>query len=146
MNTSATFRVDRKHPKVSLVSMFGPSPDWVVGISGLNLCQEDCTWKDTIDMDLLPWDAGTDSGITYMSANAETQPRERMYKITTMYPEDPRAPFYNPTEQDIPPMARLYLRKEKNIPRGCDDDLLQAQVAVLEESDDDPRGEDQWYI
>jgi hypothetical protein len=29
-NTSANFRVDRKHNKVSLVSMFGPSPDWVV--------------------------------------------------------------------------------------------------------------------
>lgn len=32
-NTSSHFRVDRKHNKVSLVSMFGPSPDWVVGNS-----------------------------------------------------------------------------------------------------------------
>lgn len=31
VNTSSYFRVDRMHNKVSLVSMFGPSPDWVVG-------------------------------------------------------------------------------------------------------------------
>lgn len=146
MNTTAQFRVDRKHPKVSLVSMFGPSPDWVVGVSGLNLCQADCTWKDSMDIDLFPWDAGTDSGISYMSANAETQPRERMYRITPMYPEDPRAPFYNPGTAEIPAMARLYLRKEKNIPRGCDEEILQAQLDAVEESEDDTRGESGNYL
>lgn len=65
-NTSANFRVDRIHHKLSVASMFGPSPDWVVGVSGLNLCQKDCTWKDSLDIDLYPWDAGTDNGITYM--------------------------------------------------------------------------------
>lgn len=139
-NTSAHFRVDRKHPKVSLASMFGPSPDWVVGISGLNLCEEDCSWKDSIDIDLYPWDAGTDSGITYMSANEETLPRERMRKITPMYPEDPRAPFYDPKMRQMAPMARLYLYKEKNIPKGCDEEVLQAQLDTLEESEDDSRG------
>lgn len=139
-NTSAQFRVDRKHPKVSLVSMFGPSPDWVVGISGLNLCEEDCSWKESIDVDLYPWDAGTDGGITYMSANQETQPRERMRRITPMYPEDPRAPFYNPGMAEVPPLARVYLRKERNIPKGCDEELLQAQLETLEESEDDTRG------
>lgn len=38
-NTSSHFRVDRKHHKVSMVSMFGPSPDWVVGISGKSVSQ-----------------------------------------------------------------------------------------------------------
>lgn len=65
-NTSSNFKVDRKHHKVSMVSMFGPSPDWVVGISGLNLCKEDCTWDESQDIDLYPWDSGTDNGITYM--------------------------------------------------------------------------------
>lgn len=139
-NTSAQFRVDRKHPKISVVSMFGPSPDWVVGVSGLNLCEEDCSWKDGLEIDLYPWDAGTDSGITYMSANQETQPRERMRKITPMYPEDPRAPFYNPGQPEVPPMARLYLKKERNIPKGCDEEVLQAQLDTLEESEDDTKG------
>uniref|UniRef100_T1PNB9 Spondin-1 n=2 Tax=Musca domestica TaxID=7370 RepID=T1PNB9_MUSDO len=133
-NTSSTFRVDRKHNKVSMVSMFGPSPDWVVGISGVDLCTADCSWKESMDFDLYPWDAGTDSGITYMSPNLETQPRERMYRITPMYPEDPRAPFYNPQTKTMVPLAKLYLRREKIISRNCDDDFLQA--LHLEVSDD----------
>lgn len=71
--------------------MFGPTPDWVVGVSGLNLCRKDCSWEPSLDIDLYPWDSGTDNGISYMSPNSETQPRERMHKITTRYPEDPRA-------------------------------------------------------
>ncbi|KAG4068199.1 hypothetical protein HA402_008840 [Bradysia odoriphaga] len=114
-NTSSQFRVDRDHHKLSLVSMFGPSPDWVVGVSGLNLCEADCTWKDSIDIDLYPWDSGTDNGITYMSPNSETQPRERMYRITTMYPEDPRQPFYNPNSDKMTPLAKLYIRREASL-------------------------------
>lgn len=37
-------------------------------------------------------------------------------------------------------MARLYLYKEKNIPKGCDEEVLQAQLDTLEESEDDSRG------
>ncbi|XP_055383628.1 spondin-1 [Condylostylus longicornis] len=141
-NTTSTFRVDRKHHKVSMVSMFGPSPDWVVGINGLNLCTEDCSWKDSADIDLYPWDAGTDSGISYMSPNAETQPRERMYRITTMYPEDPRAPFYNPTTDKMTPLAKLFIRREKIINRNCDDDFLQAlQLDENQNDDQDTRVE-----
>lgn len=133
-NTTSNFRVDRKHHKVSLASMFGPSPDWVVGVSGLDLCSEDCTWVESLDIDLFPWDAGTDSGISYMSANAETQPRERMHRITTLYPEDPRAPFYNPKAKEMVPLARVYFRREKVIHRNCDDEFLQAQVLELAEN------------
>lgn len=45
-----------------------------------------------------------------------------------MYPEDPRAPFYNPDRKEMNPMARLYLTREKLIPRGCDERTLQALV------------------
>ena len=32
---------------VTLVpSMLGPSPDWLVGVSGLEVCQANCTWLD----------------------------------------------------------------------------------------------------
>ncbi|KAL0884286.1 hypothetical protein ABMA27_016271 [Loxostege sticticalis] len=127
-NTSAAFTVDRKRHLVSLASMFGPSPDWVVGVSGLDLCLKDCSWVESKVIDLFPYDAGTDNGISYMSPNSETVPRERMYRITTMYPEDPRAPFYNPGAKEIPPMARLYLTREKLIPRSCDEETLLSQV------------------
>lgn len=139
-NTSSHFKVDRKHNKVSLVSMFGPSPDWVVGVSGLNLCRKDCTWEPSLDFDLYPWDSGTDGGISYMSPNTETQPRERMHKITTKYPEDPRAPFYNPrasSDYDMTPLAKLFIRRDKVITRNCDDEILQSQIVDVAENDDD---------
>ncbi|KAI5645119.1 hypothetical protein NE865_02667 [Phthorimaea operculella] len=126
-NTSASFTVDRKRHLVSLASMFGPSPDWVVGVSGLDLCLKDCSWVEEKIVDLYPYDAGTDNGISYLSPNSETVPREKMYRITPMYPEDPRAPFYNPGGS-IAPMARLYLTREKLIPRACDEEILQALV------------------
>ncbi|XP_053599633.1 spondin-1 [Plodia interpunctella] len=132
-NTSAVFTVDRKRHLVSLASMFGPSPDWVVGVSGLQLCRADCSWQRRLALDLFPHDAGTDSGVSYMSPNSETSPREKMYRITTMYPEDPRAPFYDPSRKEMAPMARLHLIREKVISRGCDEETLQALVVEDED-------------
>ncbi|XP_045520436.1 spondin-1 [Pieris brassicae] len=128
-NTSATFDVDRRRHLLSLASMFGPSPDWVVGVNGLDLCNADCSWAESETIDLYPYDAGTDNGISYMSANSETSPRERMYRITTMYPEDPRAPFYDPSQKEMRPLARLYITREKIVQRGCDEETLQTLVA-----------------
>lgn len=121
-NTSSTFNVDRRRHLVSLVSMFGPSPDWVVGVSGLDLCLADCSWLESKVIDLYPYDAGTDSGVTYMSANAPTQPREEMFRITTMYPEDPRAPFYDPSGAAMQPLARLHITREAVISKPCPED------------------------
>lgn len=45
--------------------MISPSPDWFVGISNLELCQEDGKWVENKIIDLYPWDAGTDKGMTY---------------------------------------------------------------------------------
>lgn len=112
--------------------MLGPSPDWVVGVSKLNLCQRDCTWIKSQIIDLYPWDAGTDNGISYMSPNSETKPREKMKPITTLYPEDPRSPFYDSSGKVMLPLARLYLNREKVIERGCDDTSLQQQLAEFE--------------
>lgn len=63
--TFAVFRVDTSHHLVSFVSMIDPSPDWFLGVSGLELCLENCTWAENRILDLFPWDAGTDSGPTY---------------------------------------------------------------------------------
>ncbi|KAK2584629.1 hypothetical protein KPH14_006978 [Odynerus spinipes] len=131
-NTTANFRVDRKHPLISVASMLGPSPDWVVGVSKLNLCQKDCTWTKSMIIDLYPWDAGTDNGISYMSPNSETKPREKMKPITTSYPEDPRSPFYDPSGRPMLPLARLYLNREKIFQHSCDEEVLQRQVQELE--------------
>ena len=37
------------------VSMLGPSPDWIVGVSALELCLANCTWLDSKTIALYPW-------------------------------------------------------------------------------------------
>lgn len=64
--TFAVFRVDKRHHLVSLVSMIFPSPDWIVGVSGLELCARNGSWIESRVLNLYPWDAGTDSGPTYI--------------------------------------------------------------------------------
>lgn len=62
---SAEFSVDRTRHLMSFLTMLGPSPDWNVGLSGEDLCTKDCGWVQMLVADLIPWDAGTDSGVTY---------------------------------------------------------------------------------
>lgn len=64
-NTFAVFRVDAKHHLVSLAAKLAPSPDWIVGVSALELCNVNCTWRTSITLPLYPYDAGTDSGLGY---------------------------------------------------------------------------------
>lgn len=64
--TFAVFRVDKFHHLTSLLTMLGPSPDWIVGVSALELCLRNCSWVSEKVMNLYPWDAGTDSGMTYI--------------------------------------------------------------------------------
>ena len=54
--------------------MLGPSPDWIVGVSGLELCLRNCSWAEEREVFLYPWDAGVDSGISYESADQPTFP------------------------------------------------------------------------
>lgn len=121
MNSNATkkFRVDRQHNLLSLASMLGPSPDWFTGISKMNLCTRDCSWIENLTVDLPLFDAGTDNGISYMSPNAPTIPQEPVYRITSSYPEDPRAPFYEMHGGPIQPIARLYFKRERIFPKSC---------------------------
>lgn len=47
------------------INILVPSPDWIVGVSGLELCLKNCSWVWSAELDLFPWDVGTDSGVTY---------------------------------------------------------------------------------
>lgn len=58
--------------------MLGPSPDWIVGVSGLELCQKNCTWLESKELFLYPWDAGVDSGISYESPDQPTEPQQNI--------------------------------------------------------------------
>ena len=49
------------------VSKIIPSPDWIVGVSMENLCLANGSWVDSRVVDLYPWDAGTNSGLSYQA-------------------------------------------------------------------------------
>ncbi|KAL0133516.1 hypothetical protein PUN28_000923 [Cardiocondyla obscurior] len=118
--TFAVFRVDRKHHLMSLVSMLDPSPDWIVGVSGLELCLPNCSWVGHKQLNLYPYDAGTDSGITYTSPDLPTEPQEPIRRITSTYPDDSRSPFYDPSGLDMKPLARLTLNRQRLYEKTCD--------------------------
>jgi len=71
----------RDFPLVTLVSMIAPSPDWFVGVDGLNLI-EDGQWVTNKVVTLYGMDAGTDSGVSYASADQVTVPRGVVSEFT----------------------------------------------------------------
>lgn len=58
------FRVDKSNHLLSLVSKITPSPDWIVGVANLELCENN-SWTNGIALNLYPYDIGTNDGITY---------------------------------------------------------------------------------
>lgn len=66
--------MQRNFPLVTLVSMIAPSPDWFVGVDSLNMI-ENGAWVTNKVVSLFGRDAGTDSGVTYISPDQTTLPR-----------------------------------------------------------------------
>ena len=75
---SASFQLEAKTelPRLTLVSMIAPSPDWFVGVSGMPLREEDGCWMEAIEVELVGYDSGTDSGATFTAPNADLTPHE----------------------------------------------------------------------
>ncbi|MYD57848.1 MAG: hypothetical protein F4246_12675, partial [Rhodothermaceae bacterium] len=78
-----TFDIRPSWNRVTVTSMVAPSPDWFVGVSGLDLLGSDGEWIDSLEVDLFVYDAGTDSGSDYTSQNQPTDPREPISRITS---------------------------------------------------------------
>ncbi len=75
-----TFDVSSTHPHATIVSMLAPSPDWFVGTTS-QILRDDSGWEDEVALDLYVYDAGTDSGTTFTSANANTNPQEPIAQL-----------------------------------------------------------------
>lgn len=71
-------------------------------------------------MNLYPIDAGTDSGPSYISPKQPTIPRDAIRRIKTNYPNDVRSPFYDTTGNEMKPMARLYLNRQRIYEKVCE--------------------------
>jgi hypothetical protein len=81
-SVSLDFEMSTAFPLVTLVSMIAPSPDWFVGVGSLALFQ-DGQWIESRQIELIPWDAGTDSGSTFRSADFVTMPFQGISRIIT---------------------------------------------------------------
>ena len=75
------FDISVDFPLVTLVSMVAPSPDWFLGVNSLSLLEEG-SWVDSVVIELFAYDAGTDSGVIYTSANEATDPRANISRLT----------------------------------------------------------------
>ena len=81
------------HPLITLTSMIGPSPDWFVGISGLSLIDGQGDWRSTVQVNLYPYDAGTEDGTEFSLFNDDTDPQETITSIrgTGKFSDEPMA-------------------------------------------------------
>ena len=102
---SRSLVVDRSHPLISLVSMIAPSPDWFVGVYGLDMCNQSIGWIPFHRVKLFPYDAGTDNGLIFTSPDYDTQPREPIHRLTNANPNNPSSSFYG--DNPLPHIATL---------------------------------------
>ena len=79
---SVTLTTD--HPRVTLLTMIAPSPDWFVGVSGLSLLDEQGEWMASLTVNLYPWDAGTEEGTEFSLSNPATRPQGVITSIRGM--------------------------------------------------------------
>ena len=67
--------VTTAHPLVTLVTMIAPRLDWFVGVSGLSLLDAQGEWLLQHQVDLFPYDAGTEEGTKLSLSNPATSPQ-----------------------------------------------------------------------
>ncbi|MFI0429502.1 spondin domain-containing protein [Mariniflexile sp. HMF6888] len=84
--TIDNLQVSESFPLITLVSMVAPSPDWFIAVNSIDLRSGNNSvnngWKDSFTLDVFAYDAGTDDGTDYTSANAVSNPRVGVFKIT----------------------------------------------------------------
>lgn len=74
-SVSVDILVEELHSSVTFVSMLAPSPDWFVGVVDVSLL-EDGELVDELVVDAQVYDAGTDGGVTFTSADMPLLQRE----------------------------------------------------------------------
>ncbi|CAF0985774.1 unnamed protein product [Didymodactylos carnosus] len=118
-STTGYFTTSRNHNFFSFVTMLGPSPDWIAGISGLDLCLPNCTWLDSYEESLYPVDAGTDMGVLYDGPKKPNNPREPIQPIIVSRISDTRSPFYDETGRQMLPVAKITIKRQMLRGESC---------------------------
>lgn len=84
--TLTDVEISSEFPLVSVISMIAPSPDWFIGIEKVSLLDNLGEWKTNIEIDVYPWDAGTDSGSSYTASDLPTNPPEGISSLQGVSP------------------------------------------------------------
>lgn len=74
--------VTKSYSNISLVSMLAPSPDWYVGALSVGLVDNNEFLEEKI-VDIIVYDAGTDSGISFLSLDSITFPQQNITKFVS---------------------------------------------------------------
>jgi hypothetical protein len=77
--TEITLEFNQDFSQFIFVSMIAPSPDWFVAGEG-NLFV-DGQWVDQIVLDVISFDAGTDSGNSFTAADSDTDPKQPVNRL-----------------------------------------------------------------
>ncbi len=69
-----TIRLDAAHPRLTVVTMIAPSPDWFAALENESLLGSDGQWVASRAVPARAYDAGTDSGPTFTAPDQPTLP------------------------------------------------------------------------
>lgn len=72
-STVLSFEINQPHSLVTLATMIGPSPDWFVGFSGLDLYNGG-SWTEQLSVPMWVYDAGTEDGVGFTLDNPASDP------------------------------------------------------------------------
>jgi hypothetical protein len=102
-NSEITLGFDDAHIMVTVLSKIKPSPDWFVGANNVQLYVNGA-WLDTLSVNIVAYDAGTDMGTSFESADQPNNPAQPVSIITT-----------SPLAENgtVAPLARVSFKKVK---------------------------------
>lgn len=66
--------------RISFASMLAPTPDWFIGVSDINLYNNN-KWITDSSIQLYSYDAGTEEGDIFGTNNATTSPQQNIQKL-----------------------------------------------------------------
>lgn len=81
-SVSVEFEVTTDHPLITVTTMVAPSPDWFVGVHDLPLF-DGTSFVESLTVDMVVYDAGTDSGTSFVSPDIATTPAQTIRRLTT---------------------------------------------------------------
>lgn len=77
---SSSIYCNSNYSNISFASMLAPTPDWFIGVSNLNLYNNN-TWITDTTVQLYAYDAGTEDGDIFGTNNAATSPQQTIQKL-----------------------------------------------------------------